>query len=231
MNYWLGSDQPPLLTKYYSYRIETRMPDTLWSDISEFQVPVTNAYPYQVLAIRSNDGSYHDKHFEQNWTWAMGALANGKLAALIVYYFWRPDGSGATTHMNIVGPMTHTRVATMIDVESGSGVSTDHSNEINNEYNNLVKWHGGDERKVIGYGNVYDLNSIWPRRPAGIKLIIAAYGSNPSFPGKWAHQYMDNHDTPPFGPSDFNSADGLSLDQVLKDLGMPAPNPPRATAG
>jgi hypothetical protein len=33
------------------------MTDTQWADISEFQTPANNNYPYQILGIRSNDGS------------------------------------------------------------------------------------------------------------------------------------------------------------------------------
>ena len=40
------------------------MTDTLWSDISHFQVPVTDAYPHQCLAIRSNDGTFLDRNFD-----------------------------------------------------------------------------------------------------------------------------------------------------------------------
>ena len=32
---------------------------------------------------------------------------------------------------------------------------------------------------------------LWPNKPPGLRLVIAAYGHNPPYPGKVAHQYTD----------------------------------------
>jgi hypothetical protein len=70
---------------------------------------------------------------------------------------------------------------------------------------------------VIGYGNRGDLDELWPQKPDGLRLVMAAYGTNPSYPGKIAHQYTNGQGfggglpegADPFGVCDMNSADGL----------------------
>ena len=60
---------------------------------------------------------------------------------------------------------------------------------------------------MIGYGNVGDLNNVWPNKPPGIRLVVATYGRNPPYPGEVAHQYTDGsgfggglpEGAPPFG--------------------------------
>jgi hypothetical protein len=77
---------------------------------------------------------------------------------------------------------------------------------------------------------VSDLNTLWPQKPPGIRLIVAAYGSNPGYPGKFAHQFTDHANTPPFGPSDLNSADGMSAHDLQLMFGMTSAPKPTATA-
>jgi hypothetical protein len=201
------------------------MTDTLWSDISEFQVPVNNSYPYHFLCIRSNDGSYQDHHFVQNIAWCRSAVSSGRMWGFMVYYFYRPGFDGAKLLMSRVGhPDKH--MAVMIDVESANGqVTGNQSGAINAQHDELVKWLGRSG-SVVGYGNTSDLNALWPTKPRGIKLVIAAYGSNPSYPGKYAHQFTDRQNTAPFGPSDFNSADGMSASDLQKMYGFESPPPP-----
>jgi hypothetical protein len=77
---------------------------------------------------------------------------------------------------------------------------------------------GQDPRRVIGYGNRGDLDELWPQKPDGLRLVMAAYGTNPAYPGKIAHQYTNGQgfggglleSASPFGVCDMNSADGLS---------------------
>lgn len=210
------------------------MTDTVWSDISEFQVPVTDSYPHQFICIRSNDGTYQDKHFVQNLQWCKSAVDRKKIWGFMVYYFYRSGSNGAEVLMNRVGT-PHPNMAVMIDVEGAGGqVHGNQSGAINAQYNQLAHWLG-NPAKVVGYGNVSDLNGLWPQKPPGIRLVIAAYGSNPGYPGKFAHQFSDNTPTPPFGPSDFNSADGMAAADMQKMLGIgqaapapkPAPAPPK----
>ena len=205
------------------------MTDTLWSDISHFQVPVNNAYPYHFLCIRSNDGTFLDRNFDRNIAWCRGALSSGRMWGYMVYYFYRPGVNGAHVLMSRVGhPDPH--MAVMIDVESAGGqVSGNQSRAINAQHDELAKWLGSPSR-VVGYGNVSDLNALWPDKPRGMRLVVAAYGSNPSYPGKFAHQFTDKQPTAPFGPSDFNSADGMSAADLQHMFGFvtagPAKPPP-----
>lgn len=204
------------------------MSDILWSDVSEWQVPVDDTYPFEVLAVRSNDGTYRDHHFIQNYTWGISALESGRLRVLIVYLVYRQDWQqDVDTLVSQIGAtgFVHPGVVVMIDVESWGGqITGDNSAGINAMHGALSAWIG-DSRRVIGYGNVFDLDSLWPSRPADLRLVVAAYGSNPAFPGKLGHQFTDGATTdhlfvPPFGYADVNSADGYDLDSFCTALGL-----------
>jgi hypothetical protein len=194
--------------------------DTLFADVSEFQAPVDDSYPYPVLSIRVCDGTYQDHNFAQNYAWMRGALDSGKLAFGIVYTYvrptdWQANADTVRTMIDANGGL-HPRVALMLDVERGGNPGGDQSQPINALYN-VLAGYAGDPARVIGYGNVSDLDGMWPAKPAGVRLIVAAYGANPDYPGKVAHQYTDGtgyggglpEGCPPFGNCDMNSADGL----------------------
>lgn len=199
--------------------------DVLWSDISTWQVGVDDSYPYQVLAIRSNDGTYRDPKFAANYRWALNALATGKLSILIVYFVWRPNWlETVNTHKAMLGT-PHDGVVSMVDIESWGGqITGNHSSVIDSTVANLALWYGNNTKRVIGYGNVGDLNTIWPTKPPGMRLIVAAYGSNPSYPGEIAHQFTngvyDKLLVAPFGYADVNSADHTTLAQLRDELGL-----------
>jgi hypothetical protein len=65
--------------------------DTLFADVSEYQVPVDDSYPYQVLSIRVCDGTYVDHNFATNYAWMRIALDSGRIAFGIVYTYVRPN--------------------------------------------------------------------------------------------------------------------------------------------
>ena len=212
------------------------MTDTLWSDISHFQRTVNDDYPHQFLCIRSNDGTFLDRNFDANYAWCKRRRGNGHLFAFMVYYFYRPGVNGAHVLMNRCGQPDE-RMTVMIDVESAKGqVTGNQSAAINAQYADLSKWLG-DKRRVVGYGNVGDLGALWPQKPPGLRIIVAAYGSNPGYPGKFAHQFTDTANTPPFGPSDLNSADGMSASDLLDMFGFggthqdPPPQAPGTKTG
>jgi hypothetical protein len=109
-------------------------------------------------------------------------------------------------------------MAVMIDVETWGGqIRGNQSAGINGAYTAIADWLG-NPRRVIGYGNRGDLHELWPQKPDGLRLVIAAYGTNPAYPGKVAHQYTNGQGfggglpegASPFGVCDMNSADGLS---------------------
>jgi hypothetical protein len=200
----------------------------LWSDVSKYQTWVDDTYPYQVLAIRSNDGTYRDDKFPANLAWSKYALGAGRLRALIDYVVYRPNWQQTLDTLKAMVGKPDPRMAVMVDVESWSGqIKGDQSAGVNNLINGLAAWLG-DNRKVIGYGNTGDLNGLWPRKPAGTRLIIAAYGSNPDYPGKLGHQFTDGATkdhllVPPFGYADVNSADGYDIDSFCAALGIASP--------
>lgn len=206
------------------------MTDTLWADVSEWQPAVNDSYPHQVLAIRSNDGTYRDKKFSANYAWAIRALDAGRLRALIVYCVFRVNWQDTLATMKSIVGAPHPKLVVMIDVESWGGqITGNQSDPINRLYWGLADWLGNPAR-VIGYGNVGDLNALWPNKPPGIRLIVAAYGSNPDYPGKLGHQFSDAYPTPPFGVCDINSADGYDIDAFCTAVGLagppPGPTPP-----
>lgn len=214
------------------------MTDTLFADVSEFQRAVNDQYPYQFLSIRSNDGTYKDKRFAENFAWVLGAVKRKRLTGFIVYFVWEPGVANLATLAAQVGSGHHPRMAVMIDVESWGGkIKGDHSKAINATRSDVIAWlnsqrprwqrkglaaawfRRADRRRVIGYGNLHDLQTIWPDR-GDVRLIIADYGDNPDFPGKIAHQFSSKHVTPPFGACDINSADGRTPRQFARQLGL-----------
>jgi hypothetical protein len=194
--------------------------DTLFADVSEYQVPVNDSYPYQVLSIRVSDGTYRDHNFAANYAWMRGALDSGRMTFGIVYTYVRPnwsDTADTVRSMIDAGGGLHPRVALMLDVESGGNPAGDGSSWINSLYWNLADYAGSAAR-IIGYANSFDFYNMWRVRPDGLRVIAAGYGSNPNLPGQVAHQYTDGtgyspnlpQGAPPFGNCDMNSADGLT---------------------
>jgi hypothetical protein len=202
------------------YLQEIPVTDTLFADVSEFQSAVDDSYPYRVLTIRSNDGTYRDHKFVQNYEWCVNAVESGKLEFFIVYYYWRPGETGVSTHMEMVNSLggPHPKMVTMIDLESGGNPDSDQTATLDDEYNKLAAWLGSEQR-VIAYANLGDEKTMWQFKPAHLEWILAGYGANPNDPSliKLAHQYTDGtgfggglpEGCPPFGNCDMNSADGL----------------------
>jgi len=152
------------------------MPDTLYADISEWQVGVNDTYPYPVLCIRSNDGTYRDRRWVNNYGWCLRHVDSGRLTFFIVYFVWRPNWQATVDTFKAQVKNPHPKMAVMIDVESWGGqIRGNQSAGINACYD-AVGAFVGSTAKVIGYGNVVDLNAIWPTKPPGIRLVIAAYG-------------------------------------------------------
>lgn len=208
------------------------MTDTLFADVSYFQNPVNDSYPYPVLSIRSNDGTFRDPNFAENYAWCVNAVESGKLECFIVYAYWRSTWDAtAQTMIDMVtaagGP--HPRMVAMIDLESGGNPGGDQSDGINRMYWKLADWLGTPKR-VIGYANASDFNSMWRTRPDGLRVIGAGYGRNPNLPGQIAHQYTDGQGyggglpegASPFGNCDMNSADGLSAPDFATACGVGA---------
>lgn len=217
-----------------------KMPYTLYADVSEWQVPVDDSYPYSVFCFRVCDGTYEDHNFYQNYEWTRKALDNGDLTFAIIYTFvraatWRSNVATVKRMIEEAGGL-HPKCSIMLDVES-LGCHGDCSFEINSMYRELGDW-AGSRKRIIGYGNVSDLNTCWPDKPKGIGLVVASYGDNPPYPGKIAHQYTNGQGwggglpegAPPFGRCDMNSADGATAKKFAKQCGIKL-GVPRVTPG
>jgi hypothetical protein len=202
--------------------------DTLYADVSEWQVGVDDRYPYPVLCIRSNDGTYRDHQWANNYGWCLRNANSGRLSFFIVYFVWRPNWQQTVdTFTSQIGP-PHPKMAAMVDIESWGGQITGDQSAGVNAACSAVGAYLGSTARVIGYGNVGDLNSLWPTKPPGIRLVVASYGTNPPYPGKVAHQYTDGsgyggglpEGAPPFGSCDMNSADGLTAADFGRACGI-----------
>lgn len=206
------------------------MSDALFADVSYFQAPVDDSYPFAILSFRSNDGTFRDPNFAANYDWACRAVDSGRLACFIVYFYWRPNWlETVTLHRRMIedrgGP--HAQMITMIDLESGGNPGGDQSDPVNKAYRHCVDWLG-DPRRVIGYANADDFHSMWQTRPDGLRVIGAGYGRNPQLPGQIAHQYTDGQGyggglpegCPPFGECDMNAANGMTPEQFAAACGV-----------
>jgi hypothetical protein len=204
--------------------------DALFADVSYFQAPVDDSYPYEIFSFRSNDGTFRDPQFGHNYRWAARQADAGRLACFIVYFYWRANWSDCVEIMRAMveavgGP--HPKMIAMIDVESGGNPGGDQSAGINNAYWDLAEWLG-DPTRVIGYANTGDFNSMWRVRPDGLRVIAAGYGRVPNLPGQIAHQYTDGQGfggglpegCPPFGNCDMNAANGMSPNDFAAACGI-----------
>lgn len=163
------------------------MTDTLFADVSEYQVPVNNSYPYRVLSIRVCDGTYRDRNFAHNYRWMRSAFDSGRLTFGIVYTYARPNWwANANTVRSMIDAAggLHPRVALMLDVESGGNPPGDGSSWINRLYWNLADYAGSPVR-IIGYANAYDFFNMWRVRPAGCASLARVMVPIRTFPDKW----------------------------------------------
>lgn len=206
------------------------MTDTLFADISQFNSPLTAAYPLRGIAIRTNDGTIRDSHWAANWAAAKQLQAEGRIQFAIAYTVYETNWQqSADIHAEMVAGAPWW-LASMLDVESWGGrISGNQSGGINSMRALIAaNLYRGNQARVIGYGNVGDLNGLWPSKN-GCKLIVANYSYNPVYPDKIAHQFSDNYPCPPFGTCDMNSADGYMVAQFMAQLGIVAPAPPKPT--
>ncbi|GAB3130713.1 hypothetical protein GCM10027289_15890 [Tsukamurella serpentis] len=208
--------------------------DTLYADISEWQPPLPDDYPYRWVAIRSNDGTYRDRQFTENWATVRRMLDDGRLVGAIVYAVVRPNWEDSlAVHTEMQGE-ARPDVATMADAESWGGqIVGDHSAAFNGFVRGAAQWRGGGDQltRCLGYLNPNDI-SIWPTLPE-IPFVVPSYGAVPDFsraPELGAryliHQYTDGSGYGNGLPEgygrvrcDMNAANGRDPWQLARALG------------
>jgi hypothetical protein len=216
--------------------------DTLFADVSEWQTYVDDSYTdagYRFISIRSNDGTYRDRKFRENYDWCRRSVDAGRLDGFIVYFVYRPNWADTLqTFVDSIGS-GHEGLAAMLDVESwGDQIFGDNSDSINRLWWGTREHLGGDTPRVISYLNPND-HHIWLDR-APTKFVVPSYGRTPVFSrpgwpdlsdierGMIAHQYTDGQGyggglpegAPPFGRCDMNSANGLSSKELAAACGI-----------
>ncbi|MFC7752987.1 hypothetical protein [Tsukamurella soli] len=194
-----------------------------------------DSYPYQILSIRSNDGTYEDHRFAQNYTWMRAALDSGKLTCGIVYCYWRTDIAATFQTMQAqidANGGLHPKVILMVDLESGGNPDMDETTAVDGMIDLMAGWTG-DYKRVVLYANRGDFYTMWAsystRLPQIGGTIGAGYGSNPQLPGQIAHQYTDGQGDygqglpymcAPFGACDMNVADNQTAEQFAAACGV-----------
>jgi len=234
------------------------IPLTKWGDYSQYQAAyVDKSYPYEVICFRASvaDDSFNDpgsstgkagldNKFLENMRRARELVKQGKLKKVIAYHFLVPGADNWGTFKDAIeasGGM-FPELAVMLDVEDGG----DKWN-VRGDQTPLVKdWVAKAEAYFINKqaisiylnfrANAGLIVGIDDRELRGCKLIVPSYHGpdEPPYvpPGvKWfGHQYADNENTPPFGPTDINQA-LMPLSMFLDAWGVngsgipPAPTP------
>lgn len=217
--------------------------DTVFADISYYQVVLNRFYGYAFILFRSNDGTFRDPNFLANLRAARRLMRWGRLIGFGVYYVYHPGGSGLDTLKSVLAPFKGRwrwlyrwhmhRMVVVLDVESwGKLIKGDHSKDILAERESVISFlnaqrlrpfrkhcYARDRRRVGIYGNRGDLDTICPNH-GDAWIGFADYDRNSRYPGEIYHQYASNYYVRPFGRCDINSADGLSPVQFARHTGI-----------
>jgi len=119
------------------------VPDTLYADVSEWQVGVNDESPYPVLCIRSNAGTYRDHMWANNYAWFRRNTDSGRLTFFIVYFVWRPNWQETVDTFQAQVGAPHPKMAVMIDVESwGAEFLGNQSDPVNAAYEQVGSFVG-----------------------------------------------------------------------------------------
>ncbi|GAC70716.1 hypothetical protein [Gordonia soli] len=189
---------------------------TFYADVSEWQRGVDDSYPYRMLCIRSNDGTYRDQKWANNYAWCRRAADAGKLDCFLVYMVYRQNWQQTLDTFTAQVGTPHPKLIAMVDVESWGGqIGGNQSAGINNLIDGLARFLG-DRRRVVAYGNQGDLNSLWPHKPRDTRLVVAGYSrTKPNYPNQIAWQYTDGQG---YGPGPQGCAPFGNCDMNLTDL-------------
>lgn len=209
------------------------MTNTFFNDISNYQAPVNNNYPYFWLSFRCSVGyTQTDTNLAANLAWAKANSGPGKrMAGFTFYHVYYPNNADAQIAWikSRIGDPGRFSVF-MMDIESWGGtISGNHSAEINYIFTAIVAWLGGDWRRVWAYGNAGDLASIYAQPNAAVNIVIAGYSATE--PGRkhliWQYAGGGNNPAPAgfpltgmWGKIDYNVAHITSV-QLAAACGLP----------
>jgi GH25 family lysozyme M1 (1,4-beta-N-acetylmuramidase) len=201
--------------------------DLVFPDISGYQPPASDAYTGEWLSIKANDGTLVDGNFVQNYAWCVAACDRGQMTGFTVYSYWRPNA--VETARVLIDQVTaaggpHPRMTVMCDLERGGNPMGDQTAGVLAYHQTVAAWLGtplGGGR-TFTYGNRSDLATMDPVRPAGHRVIVAAYGgpAPTDVPGYLAHQFTDAGTVPGFPPCDLNAANGMTAADFAAALGL-----------
>lgn len=175
------------------------------ADHSSYQPALDLTYPYPNDSFRAFDGTYEDPRFRQNLRVAAQLVKAGRGLCFAAYLVYRPGKVDEQARLfrqavlTTLGSIPRWLVAE-VDVESWGGqIRGDRSAELNRSWALLVTVLGGDRRRVGGYFNRPDGQSLWPHRPSGMWVRLAAYTSKivtGTVPNAIAQQYYGGLDYP-----------------------------------
>jgi hypothetical protein len=213
---------------------------TKGADIIEFQTNIGDRYRLPFAIIRSNDGAYLDHHFLLNLTY----LVRGLVAFWGSYFVWELNWrQSVDTYLKVVFPVHRPHAFAEIDLESWGGkITGDHSAEVVATWDRIVRHINGlrrrgtrrimlarDRRRVILYGNQYDLAALAPHIDKRINYNIADYGvaldqaqlrANGIDPKRVVlHQFSMSYPVEPFGSCDVNGS-SQRVKKLASQLGV-----------
>ena len=157
-------------------------------DVSVFQRSLDSTFTRDFVIFRVTFGAHRlDSHFLANASAVKRLHNEGRVAGALLYtvYTSDPVRSQFDAVWKAIGPtIPPWLTGIMIDVESWRGqsyeLSGDHSKAINQLYG-LHAHSMGSWNSVIAYGNISDLNSLYPHRDRRCRVIVAAYSSTLSY--------------------------------------------------
>ncbi len=205
------------------------IPLVKWGDYSQYQGrAVDDSYPYPAISFRASiadasattDERYGgiDKTFVDNIEQAKKLIAAGKLKKIIAYHFWVPgfDNWGTFKAAIDAAGGVFPELAFMVDVEDGGPKWNVHGDQSGGVNDFITKGQAlfVNQQAASIYVNFNANPDLLPVRalPTGIKLIVPRYAGPDNPPvvpagvSVFGHQYADDEDTPPFGPTDINQS-------------------------
>ncbi|HEX5347857.1 MAG TPA: hypothetical protein VFW64_12285 [Pseudonocardiaceae bacterium] len=234
-------EQPSIWGLPHLSNVEAASTVSFAADVSQYQGPLTSAYPWRGVIFRLGEGDYRkDARFDSNYAAAKTEWDAGRLDWFGTYHVGlKPGVNGVRSVQSQVdavnswigGPL-HPGGFIMQDAENWSGLQ---GGDLSAVFNGILEGCiglvlGGDERRTLGYSNGGDWAHLWPTRPSWLKRTVASWGT--TWPGTFGWQYSGATATPapagypiavaPWGAVDLNAFVGLTSQDVAAAFGIGA---------